>query len=252
MSNLKALTMPKWGIEMVEGTIAEWHVKAGDPISKGQVVALVETDKIANDLEVEYEASVGLIVAEAGSVYPVGALLADVPHSRPVNLIGTATDQELIDRFDLQRSRYEGPTGIVGVLQDAFTTAGVPTMSLWAAVPAYASQVPSSKAALALVERTCAVIGTPVAGGALGDEVAEYEERVDALVSQDDDLVGYVHRLETMADAGLDTDTDDEDDDDDDSVGGEAEEPVGQTLDADGGDRLIEEVEQFLRDQGKA
>ena len=186
------------------------------------------------------------------SVVTLGALLADVPHSRPVNLIGTATDQELIDRFDLQRSRYEGPTGIVGVLQDAFTTAGVPTMSLWAAVPAYASQVPSSKAALALVERTCAVIGTPVAGGALGDEVAEYEERVDALVSQDDDLVGYVHRLETMADAGLDTDTDTDDDDDDDSVGGEAEEPVGQTLDADGGDRLIEEVEQFLRDQGQA
>ena len=66
----------------------------------------------------------------------MGALLADVPHSRPVQIIGTASDPELIDRYDLQRSRYEGPTGIVGVLHDAMSTAGIPTASLWAAVPA--------------------------------------------------------------------------------------------------------------------
>ena len=73
----------------------------------------------------------------------LGALLADVPHSRPVPLIGTATDDAMIERFELQRSQYEGPTGIVGVLHDALRTAGLATASLWAAIPGYASQVPS-------------------------------------------------------------------------------------------------------------
>lgn len=189
-----------------------------------------------------------------GMVLTLGALLADVPHNRSVNLIGTATDQDLIDRFDLQRSRYEGPTGIVGVLHDAATKVGLPTMSLWAAVPAYASQIPSPKAALALVRRTCDTIGAPAPLGALGDEVTDYEERVDQLVEQDNDLVGYVRRLETMADAGLDLDDledDDDEDDDDDTVGGESMHPSDPSLVEEDSDRLIEEVERFLRDQGQ-
>ncbi len=101
-------------------------------------------------------------------VVTLGALLADVAHRRPVSLIGTATDQALIDRFDLQRSRYEGPTGIVGVLHDTCHGLGVKSLSLWAAVPAYASQVPSPKAALALGEGACRVVGTPCPGHALG------------------------------------------------------------------------------------
>ena len=98
---------------------------------------------------------------EATMAISVGALLADVPHSRPVPLIGTASDNSLIERFDLQRSQYEGPTGIIGVLHDALHQAGLPTASLWAAVPGYAAQVPSPKAAMALVDRACSMIGTP-------------------------------------------------------------------------------------------
>ena len=98
---------------------------------------------------------------EARMAVSLGALLADVPHSRPVQIIGTASDRDLIDRHELQRSRYEGPTGIVGVLQDAMTTAGIPTASLWAAVPQYAAQIPSPKAAMALVDRACRLIGSP-------------------------------------------------------------------------------------------
>ena len=197
-----------------------------------------------------------------GMVLTLGALLADVPHNRAVNLIGTATDQDLIERFDLQRSRYEGPTGIVGVLHDACTKAGIPTMSLWAAVPAYASQVPSPKAAVALLRRACDVIGTPGPAAALGDEVLEYEERVDQIVDQDQDLVGYVRRLESMADAGIDPadidldgldddDDDDDDEDEDDGVGGEADVDT-PPLAPEQGEILIEEVERFLRDQGQA
>jgi len=192
-------------------------------------------------------------------VITLGALLADVPHSRSVNLIGTGTDQTLIDRYELRRSTYEGPTGIVAVLQDACTKAGIPAVSLWAAVPAYASQIQSPKATLALVRRVCDVVGTPAPSGSLTDRIAEYEAQVDAIVSDDPDLIGYVRRLESMADAGLDLDElDDEDedeDDDDDRVGGELAEGDDETdspgtLDAGGGDRLIEEVERYLRDQG--
>jgi proteasome assembly chaperone (PAC2) family protein len=186
----------------------------------------------------------------AGMVLTLGALLADVPHSRPVQLIGTATDPDIIARFDLQRSRYEGPTGIVGVLHDACQQADVASASLWAAVPAYASQVPSPKASLALITRTCGLLGTPTPVGRLGQEALEYEGRVSALVNDDDDLTGYVARLETMS---LDDDEDDDADDEDDAVGGEltdALEPID--VEALNSDELMAEVERFLRDQPDA
>jgi proteasome assembly chaperone (PAC2) family protein len=161
----------------------------------------------------------------------LGALLADVPHSRPVPIIGTATDTSLIERFDLQPSRYEGPTGIVGVLHDALQRAGLATASLWAAVPGYASQVPSPKAAMALVERACNMIGTPAPTAPLSSGAEEYDARVAALIGDDDELTEYLQRLEQLSDAA-----DDEDDDLDDGT------PVDP-------DALVEEVEQFLRDQ---
>ncbi len=156
----------------------------------------------------------------------LAALLADVPHSRPVPVIGTASDEQLIERFDLQRSRYEGPTGIVGVLHDALQRAGFPTASLWAAVPGYASQVPSPKAAVTLLERACTMIGTPPPLSRLVSGAAEYDARVSALIGDDDELVDYLSRLEAMVDE--DTAVDDE-----------------ASVDPDA---LMEEVEQFLRD----
>jgi hypothetical protein len=186
---------------------------------------------------------------DASLVLTLGALLADVPHSRPVQLIGTATDQDIIDRFDLQRSRYEGPTGIVGVLHDACTHADLASASLWAAVPAYASQVPSPKAALALVERACEILGTPGPVARLQQEADDYDTRVTAFVADDSDLIGYVARLESMSDDGsLDDDEffDDEDDEDD-TVGGE----LGPEADTElNSDELMAELERFLRDQG--
>lgn len=184
----------------------------------------------------------------------LGALLADVPHSRPVQLIGTASDQTVIDRFDLQRSRYEGPTGIVGVIQDACTKSDLATASLWAAVPAYASQVTSPKASLALLDRLSTMLGSALSVGRFASDIADYEARVDAAVEADNDLAGYVRRLESLADSGVggfeddsevddDDLEDDDDDDDDDTVGGEL------AVDVDG-NALMDEVERFLRDQG--
>jgi proteasome assembly chaperone (PAC2) family protein len=174
----------------------------------------------------------------------LGALLADVPHTRPVQLIGTATDHELVERFDLERSRYEGPTGIVGVLQHALTEAGVPSASLWAAVPGYASQIPSPKAASALVERACAIMGTPAPLARFAAQEAEYEARVGALVADDDDLELYVARLESMLDEMVaDDDLDDLSDIDDiDDI-----EPDVDDM-SDPSD-LVQEVEKFLRDR---
>jgi proteasome assembly chaperone (PAC2) family protein len=160
----------------------------------------------------------------------LGALLADVPHSRPVPLIGTATDESLIERFELRRSQYEGPTGIVGVLHDTLHRGGLATASLWAAVPGYASQVPSPKASMALVERACTMIGTPAPLASLASGAAEYDARVAALIGDDDDMVEYLARLEEIAD-----------DDNDDLSSTEAVDP----------DALMNEVEQFLRDQDK-
>lgn len=190
----------------------------------------------------------------ASLVLTLGALLADVPHSRPVQLIGTASDQEMIDRYDLQRSRYEGPTGIVGILHDACTKADLPCAALWAAVPAYASQVPSPKATLALIERLGSIIGTTMPTTRLQAQVEDYENRVSSVVADDDDLSGYVRRLESMSDAGIedfslddDDDIDEDDEDDDEVIGGELE--IDLPENAVDGPAFIDEVERFLRDQ---
>lgn len=161
----------------------------------------------------------------------LGALLADVPHSRPVPLVGTASDPDLMERFELQRSQYEGPTGIVGVLHDALHRAGLPTASLWAAIPGYASQLPSPKAAMALVDRACSMIGTPAPLSGLASGAAEYDARVAALIGDDEDMVEYLERLEQLTDENEATEND---------------LTTAAPIDPD---ELMDEVEQFLRDQ---
>jgi proteasome assembly chaperone (PAC2) family protein len=133
-------------------------------------------------------------------VVTLGALLADVAHSRPVQITGTAIDPDLVARLNLQRSRYEGPTGIVGVLQDAFAKAGIQSASLWAAVPHYLAVSPNPKAALALVEKCTQLVGEPVAVDDLQRATAVYEEKVAEVVAQDEDVQAYVRLLEERDD----------------------------------------------------
>jgi proteasome assembly chaperone (PAC2) family protein len=179
---------------------------------------------------------------EASMVLSLGALLADVPHSREVRVMGTANDQPTIDRFDLQRSRYEGPTGIVGVLHDACSQASIPSASLWAAVPAYASQIPSPKAASALMARAGEIIGTPAPLSALHNFVVAYDNKVNELIEDDDDLREYVERLDSMGDDMFDQE---------DSPQLEFEFGSDDGEDAENNAHLlVDEVEQFLRDQG--
>lgn len=184
-------------------------------------------------VEVAEELGVSMVVT-------LGALLADVPHRRPVSIIGTASDPGLVARFDLQRSRYEGPTGIVGCLHDACSRAGVPSLSLWATVPAYAPGTTSPKAALALVQRAAHLVGSPIDGRALEGSIEEYEREVDEYVGRDEDLQSYVERLERLVDEGSDGE-------DDNAPTERAPHPAEDT---GAGERLVAELEQFLRDQG--
>jgi proteasome assembly chaperone (PAC2) family protein len=163
-------------------------------------------------------------------VVTLGALLAEVPHTRPVRVTGTAADRALVDRFGLQLSRYEGPTGILGVLGDALHRTGIPSASLWASVPAYVGQTPSPKASLALVERLAELLDVGIPTTDLDVAAAAYEREVSEVVSADEDAVAYVLSLEEATDA------------DDDELLADGDLPAA--------DDLAAEVEEFLRDQG--
>lgn len=160
-------------------------------------------------------------------VVTLGALLADVAHTRPVRVTGTALDGELVRRLGLTRSTYEGPTGIVGVLHEAFGRANVPSASLWAAVPHYVAATPSPKASLALVERAARLLSTSLLTVDLQVAAADYERQVSEVVDSDDDVSAYVRRLE------------DHDQVDDGDAG----------LELMSGDALADELERFLREQ---
>lgn len=133
-------------------------------------------------------------------VVTLGSLLADIPHTRPSPVTGSASDEELVERLGLQASRYEGPTGIVGVLHDACKQRGLPSASLWAAVPHYVSLAPSPRAALALCERLGDILGVDIDVGELQEAAEGYAEQVSRAVAADADTQAYVEDLERRAD----------------------------------------------------
>ena len=154
----------------------------------------------------------------------LGSLLADVPHTRPAPVTGSATDPELIDKLGLQASRYEGPTGMVGVLHDACSRAGLKSASLWAAVPHYVSLTPSPRAAKALVDRLSDVLGADVDTAELDEAAEAYAQQVSEAVAADEETSAYVQDLERRVD--------------------ELEES-----DIPSGDALAAELTRFLREQ---
>jgi proteasome assembly chaperone (PAC2) family protein len=137
---------------------------------------------------------------EVRRVVTFGSLLADVPHTRPSPVTAAATDQRLVEEFGLEPSRYEGPTGIVGVLLDASRLAGIPALSLWAAVPHYVSLAPSPRAALALTQRLGDILGTTIDTAELQEASERYSEQVTEAVSTDEETAAYVEELERRVD----------------------------------------------------
>jgi proteasome assembly chaperone (PAC2) family protein len=134
-------------------------------------------------------------------VVTLGALLADTPHTRPIPVTGTATDPELVEQLKLQESRYEGPTGIVGVFQDACDRLDMPAVSFWAAVPHYVAQPPCPKATLALLGQIEDLLEVSVPLGDLPEESRAWERGVDELSREDSEVAEYVRALEESRDA---------------------------------------------------
>ncbi len=130
----------------------------------------------------------------------VGALLADVPHSRPIPVSASTDDAALRERMDLEASQYEGPVGIVGVLAEVALLAGLPTVSLWAAVPHYVAQAPSPKAQLALLHRIEELLQVPLDTTELVEEADAWERGVDELATEDPEIAAYVRQLEEAKD----------------------------------------------------
>jgi proteasome assembly chaperone (PAC2) family protein len=155
----------------------------------------------------------------------LGSLLADVPHTRMPPVTGTATDKQLVDEMGLSASRYEGPTGIVGVLNDACRTAGLPSVSLWAAVPHYVSLTPSPRAAFALCDRLATLLGTTIDVEELKEAGDAYVEQVSDAVRSDEETAAYVEELERRTDT------------------------LDEASDLPSGDALAAELTRFLRER---
>src|SRR5919112_2604542 len=167
----------------------------------------------------------------AQMVVTLGALLADVPHTRPVHITGLSSDEALVQRLgDVTQGSYEGPTGITGVLHGVCAEAGLPSASLWASVPHYVAAAPNPKAALALVRRLEMLVGVTVDAGELETAAADYERQVSLAVQSDPDVQAFVDRLEQAAEA-------------------EAEESMDPS-DLPSGDVIAREFQRFLRQRG--
>jgi predicted ATP-grasp superfamily ATP-dependent carboligase len=161
-------------------------------------------------------------------VVSLGALLGDVPHTRPVTITGHASDPSLVERLGMQTSTYEGPTGIVGVLHNACAEAGLPSASLWASVPHYVAAAANPKAALALVRKVEALIGVSVDVSELESASADYERQVELAVQSDPDIQAFVERLEQAAES----------------------EEEASPANVPSGDILAREFQRFLRQRG--
>jgi proteasome assembly chaperone (PAC2) family protein len=216
-------------VEILDGHQRRLHwpsteLCANDTAGRGTVVTL-----LGSEPQLKWRTFCDEIVSvaravDARLVVVLGALLAEVAHTRPTEVFGTSYDAELADDLGLEPSNYEGPTGIVGVLHSACLDAGIPSVSLWASVPSYVPGAPSPKAALALVRRTLELLSIDVPVTDLEIASAAYERQVSRLVSEDDETADYVSQLESRFDDG----------DDDDELDPEV---------------LVEEVERFLRNQ---
>src|SRR5579872_1124904 len=158
-------------------------------------------------------------------VVTLGSLLADVPHTRPAPVTASASDPELRERLGVQPSRYEGPTGIVGVLHDACSAVGIPSVSLWAAVPHYVSLTPSPRAAKALCDRLATLLDVPLDTSELADASEAYMQQVSEAVAADEDTAAYVEELEGRVDE------------------------VVEESDLPSGDALAAELTRFLRER---
>lgn len=137
---------------------------------------------------------------EIEGIITLGAMLADVPHTRPISIFLSSENDAVRERLSVEKSTYEGPVGILSVISAAAEEAGVPTLSIWASVPHYVHNAPSPKATLAIIDRLEEIIDVVVPRGDLVDESAAWESGINALAEDDDDMATYIEQLEQARD----------------------------------------------------
>ena len=181
--------------------IAWPSVVLSGPVDRGEGVhVLLGTEPSRGWKTFAEEVLDAISVAGVERIVFLGAMLADVPHTRPIAVFASSENSSVRERFDLERSSYEGPVGIISVLADAAERAGIPTVSIWASVPHYVHNAPSPKATLALIERLEDFIDVQVDRGSLVEDAAAWERGIDELASDDDDMTAYIEQLEQARD----------------------------------------------------
>lgn len=181
--------------------IAWPSVVLSGPVDRGEGVhVLLGTEPSRGWKTFAEEVLDALSVAGVERVVFLGAMLADVPHTRPIAIFASSENASVRERFGLERSSYEGPVGIISVLADAAERAGIPTVSIWASVPHYVHNAPSPKATLALVERLEEFLEVPIDRGTLVEDAEAWERGIDELASDDDDMAAYIEQLEQARD----------------------------------------------------
>lgn len=141
------------------------------------------------------------LAADITGVILLGALLADVPHTRPIAVHVSSENPQVREELEVERSSYEGPVGILSVIATMAEEVGIPTISLWASVPHYVHNAPSPKATLALLDKLEELVDVVIPRGELLDEAREWEEGIDALAADDDEMRSYIEQLERARDA---------------------------------------------------
>lgn len=237
-------------VELVEGVVrnVSWpsfDFSAGSLPGAGRDIVLV----LGVEPNLRWRAFCDDIIAVARRtgceiITTLGALLGDTPHTRPIACTGSATDEALAAQLGMARSRYEGPTGIVGVLHDAVRRADFASASVWAPVPHYVANPPSPKATRALLDSVQHLLGLGLDLTDLEIAASAWERSVSEVVAGDDEVSAYVSRLEERFDAG--------EDEDDDTWDDETDLDDEEWLDEDdlpSGDALAEDFERYLRER---
>ena len=211
-SHLRSLTWPGtqvFGLQMPELDFDFVIVRGVEPSMKWKTFTQDQID-LAEDLDISM-------------IVTLGSMLADAPHSRPITVTCSGAHPEIANRLGVEVSKYEGPTGILGVIADACLRRGLDAVSLWAAIPHYASNSPSPKATLALVNALEDLLEITLPQGELPTQSLEWESEVDELAREDSDVADYVKALEESKDSALLSDV--------------------------SGDEIARELERFLRRQ---
>lgn len=170
------------------------------PVADGELYLMLGTEPSRNWKTFTAEIIETIEDRDITAVVFLGAMLADVPHTRPISIFVTSENEEVRRVHDLERSLYEGPVGILSVLAAAAERSGVQTVSIWASVPHYVHSVPSPKATLALIEKLEELVGVIIPRGDLVAQATEWEASIDTLAGDDDDMANYIEQLEQARD----------------------------------------------------